>query len=106
MAGNDIFRGAITAFTSTLSPDHQQLFSSCKCPEDLLEQISQLHGIKTGSQRQSNYLDSDRTFITRLEPYFNAVDVLVQCNPAHAASVWGALRVVIQVTKTAALLLV
>jgi hypothetical protein len=104
MVGNDIFQGAITAFISTLSPDHKQLFSSCQRPEDLLEQISQLDGIKVASQRQRSYLDSVKTFITRLQPYFNAIDVLVQCDPIHAASVWGALRVVIQVCKTAFLL--
>ncbi|KAK4169607.1 hypothetical protein QBC43DRAFT_308040 [Cladorrhinum sp. PSN259] len=35
-------------------------------------------------------------FIIAVEPYFKAMDVFVSCDPLHAATLWGAVRVVIQ----------
>ncbi|KAK4455375.1 hypothetical protein QBC34DRAFT_489662 [Podospora aff. communis PSN243] len=35
-------------------------------------------------------------FIIAVDPYFKAMDVFVSCDPIHAATLWGALRVVIQ----------
>ena len=100
MTSKDIFRNASAAFTSALSPAHQELFSSCNTPNDLLEQVSQLDFVKKSRQRQSKYVDPIQPFVAQLQPYFAAVDVLVQCDPIHAAAVWGGLRVVIQVSNS------
>ena len=35
-------------------------------------------------------------FISAVDPYFKAMDVFVSADPIHAATLWGAVRVVIQ----------
>lgn len=37
------------------------------------------------------------TFIRVMRPFFTAMDVFVQCDPLHAATFWGGLRVIISV---------
>ncbi|KAH6721608.1 hypothetical protein DL95DRAFT_468982 [Leptodontidium sp. 2 PMI_412] len=35
-----------------------------------------------------------------MKPFLTAVDVFVQCDPIHAGTPWGGLRVVIQLTSS------
>ena len=47
----------------------------------------------------TSYLVRFSKFTSKLTDYFAVLDVIVQRDPIHAATVWGALRLIIQVTE-------
>jgi hypothetical protein len=75
----------------TLPEYYQEEFRKCTTSEGVIRYIQDYgaewhtHGRRLG------------VFIQAMEPFFTAVDVFVQCDPIHAATLWGGLRVVIQV---------
>ncbi|KAL4938541.1 hypothetical protein BDV06DRAFT_200740 [Aspergillus oleicola] len=101
-ASNMTFKNVAEDFVLSVnyvSPQHKHLVSSCRSPGDLLDQITKLEFLQKARRREAQYIGPIRRIIERLDPYFKAIDVLVQCDPIHAASVWGSLRVVIQLAS-------
>ena len=99
-AGNQIFTNARNEFLASLPslPSSQQnLFSPCASGQQLLEQVKSLDCISKKKRLAERRLSPIKKFIEVLQSYFSAVDVLVQCDPVHAATVWGALRLIFQV---------
>lgn len=75
----------------TLPEDYQEVFRKCTTSEGVLWNFQDYGaGWRTHSRRLG-------VFIQAMKPFFTAVDVFVQCDPIHAATLWGVLRVVIQV---------
>ena len=98
-AGNKIFTDARKEFLASLpslSSGQQNLFSPCASGQQLLEYVKSLDCISKKKRLAERRLSPIKRFIEVLQSYFSAVDVLVQCDPIHAATVWGALRLVFQ----------
>ena len=99
-AGNNIFTHARNEFLASLPslPSSQQnSFSQCTSGQQLLEHVKSLDCISKKKRLAERRLSPIKKFIEVLQSYFSAVDVLVQCDPIHAATVWGALRLIFQV---------
>ena len=106
-ASNHIFADARTEFLaslSSLSSEQQALFSPCASAKQLLAHIKSLDCISKKKHLAERRFSSIRKFVEVLQSYFSAVDVLVQCDPIHAATVWGALRLIFQVCSQFAFL--
>ena len=98
--GNSIFADARREFVaslSSLSSEQQAFFSPCASGQQFLEHIKSLDCISAKRRIAELRLSRIARFIQVLQSYFSAVDVLVQCDPIHAATVWGALRLIFQV---------
>ncbi|XRM40199.1 hypothetical protein ABZX51_003519 [Aspergillus tubingensis] len=97
-----IFEELSNTFVSTvecLSPQHKDLLASCKTPDDLVKQLSEIDSLKKARRRETQWVGSIRRIIERLAPYFEVIDTLVSCDPIHAATIWGGLRVVLQLAS-------
>ncbi|KAE9371862.1 hypothetical protein N431DRAFT_559267 [Stipitochalara longipes BDJ] len=88
---------SLSASTSTLRSlvealpeEYQDEFKKCTTGKDVLESL-QDYGAdwRTHTRRLG-------VFIQSMEPFFTAVDIFVQCDPIHAGTLWGGLRVVIK----------
>ena len=99
-SGNKIFTDARNEFLASLPslPSSQQnLFSPCASGQQLLEYVKSLDCISKKKRLAERWLSPIKKFIEVLQSYFSAVDVLVQCDPIHAGTIWGALRLIFQV---------
>jgi hypothetical protein len=100
---NDIFKAAAAKFLlsiKSLSDEQQNLFASCTTPKQLLQDIQKLDAIKNKRRFGNQHSARIERFVKQVKPYFDVVDIVVQCDPIHAATVWGGLRLVIQVCNT------
>lgn len=102
MADNEIFKAASADFVSSIEnlPARERvIFSSCSTPNQLIADVRKLDVIVKEKRRAKLYLAPIERVTERLRFYFAAIDVLVQCDPIHAATAWGSLRLVIQVRE-------
>jgi hypothetical protein len=81
----------LRSLVETLPEEYQKEFKKCTTGEDVLKSI-QDYGAdwRTHTRRLGGFIQS-------MKPFFTAVDIFVQCDPIHAGTLWGGLRVVIQV---------
>jgi hypothetical protein len=75
---------------------HQENFQSCFTDTDLLHATENLNAFRRG-RTHAGRLDS---FIGNVKPFFAALDVLSQVDPVHFATVWGSIRVILQVCSS------
>jgi hypothetical protein len=81
----------LRSLVETLPEEYQKEFKKCTTGEDVLKSL-QDYGAdwRTHTRRLG-------VFIQSMKPFFTAVDIFAQCDPIHAGTLWGGLRVVIQV---------
>ncbi|KAL7934330.1 hypothetical protein V8C35DRAFT_280075 [Trichoderma chlorosporum] len=72
-----------------LPDDFQDRFRECTNGDKVLDSLKDYGTAWNARNRRLG------TFIRVMKPFFTAMDVFVSCDPIHAATLWGALRVVI-----------
>jgi hypothetical protein len=77
----------------TLPQDQRVLLSSCSNKIEFERQVERLNEFEN-VQRHSQRIDC---FIGAVSPFFDVIDMISQVDPIHIATVWGGLRVIIQV---------
>ena len=86
----------LTFLITQLPKQHQENFQSCYTETDLLNAVEKLNAFKHGRThaRRLNH------FIENTKPFFAALDVICQIDTVHFATVWGGIRVIIQVRSS------
>lgn len=74
-----------------LPDEYQEAFGKCTTGDEVLKDLQDYGTAWNTRNRKLG------TFIRVMKPFFTAMDVFVSCDPMHAATLWGALRVVIAV---------
>jgi hypothetical protein len=100
MDGNpsDIFKQAKDEFLLSLPPNERSKFVTYNSASEMMENIAAFEK-SINERRQFEWaVKKIRKFNGALEPYFAVVDILIQSHPDYAALVWGALRLVLQVS--------
>jgi len=92
------FEEARDAFLSSLPTQDRSLYSPCASAADLAEAIKKLDAIAHRKLPLENTLKMIEKFSSLIKPYFKVADIFVSSNPEYAALVWGALRLVLQVS--------
>jgi hypothetical protein len=92
------FEEARDAFLSSLSTQDRSLYSPCASAADLAEAIKKLDAIAHRKLPLENAIKMIEKFSSHIEPYFKVADIFVSSNPEYTALVWGALRLVLQVS--------
>ncbi|KAK8140205.1 hypothetical protein PG984_000271 [Apiospora sp. TS-2023a] len=96
-ASDSIFKTAQEAFRDTLSTKDQARYAACDTPTELVKSLQNLETLtRQGQKRKLNRcLKVVEQLNTRLQVYFDALNVIAGTNDA-AALVYGAVRVVLQ----------
>lgn len=96
-----VFDEARDSFIASLSKKERMLFAPCSSAEDLLDGIKKLHVIQKQSQnwKIGACLKRICAFSDALKPYFEVVTIFVSSNPQYTALLWGALRLILQVSN-------
>jgi hypothetical protein len=81
----------LRSLVEALPEEYQEEFKKCTTGEDVLK------GLQDYGVDWRTHIRRLGVFIQSMEPFFTAVDIFVQCDPIHAGTLWGALRVVIKV---------
>jgi hypothetical protein len=76
------------------------MFSPCSSSTELLEGVSKLTTVTKHKLRGMKFLHQITRFGDSLQPYFNALDILVSAKPNVAAIAWGSFRLILQVNTT------
>lgn len=97
--GNDIFKEAYEEFLGSLSPNEQPIFKRCLSADDLVAEVKNLEVIEESRIRGRGFLARIEAFSDRLQPYFEVINIVIQSHPQCAALVWGALRLVLMVSR-------
>jgi hypothetical protein len=98
-AGNSLFEEVREKFLQTLPDRERSLFSKCASAKDLLAEARNWKTIK--NRFQGSYLMGNiKKFSDCLQPYFDAVGMIVSSNPEYAAIAWGVIRLALQVFLT------
>lgn len=94
MGAADRFRVLI----ESLPDEERQLFESCNNADKLLKNIKNLErkNLNKGKDRR-RYMELTKTFIEAVQPMFKVLDTFNLVDPMHVASLWGGVRVVLQV---------
>lgn len=79
----------------TLPDEYYKLFISCHSSEVLLDGIKALEILKSG--KTVRHLNRIQSFIRSFQPLFSAMDVFCQVDPIHFGTVWGGVRVLVEV---------
>ncbi|KAG4438258.1 hypothetical protein IFR05_006240 [Cadophora sp. M221] len=80
----------LRSLVETLPEEYQREFRKCTVGGEVLKGLDEYGANwRTNSRRLG-------VFIQAMKPFLTAVDVFVQCDPIHAGTLWGSLRVVIQ----------
>ena len=96
MATSDSLKRSTESFrflVEQLPPAKRELFDQCNNATSLLFGIESLDLIKYHDVNTKRI----KWFVELLQPFSSAMDVLCQLDPIHFATVWGGLRVIIQV---------
>lgn len=103
MGAADRFR----LLVESLPDEERQLFESCNNADKLFDNIksfeSQNHNKGKGGKDRRRYMELTKTFIEAVQPMFKILDTFNLVDPTHVASIWGGVRVVLQVTTGIAL---
>ncbi|KAM0264931.1 hypothetical protein ACHAQJ_000447 [Trichoderma viride] len=99
LGASDRFRLLI----ESLPDEERQLFASCNNADNLLDNVK---AFEFGGERRDDqgkkmsrrYIELIKTFIEAVQPMFGIMDLLSSVNPLHVATVWGGIRVVLQLT--------
>ncbi|KAI0151835.1 hypothetical protein GGR57DRAFT_503760 [Xylariaceae sp. FL1272] len=96
MSGNKVFEEAHKEFLDALSERDRVRFPSCCSPDDLLQAfISVYNKAKQGKRHRLNrFLDVAQKLNGRLQPFSDAVNVIVAASSV-AAAVYGSFRIAI-----------
>lgn len=83
----------LRSLVEALPEEYQEEFEKCTTGKDVLK------GLEDYGAGWRTHIRRLGVFIHSMEPFFTAVDIFVQCDPIHAGTLWGALRVVIKVRQ-------
>jgi hypothetical protein len=95
-----VFATAAKRFYDELSEEDKQNFRRLDDPGDMIASIRQ-HVVQLNSQRTSKLLNACQKieqFSKAMEPFFKIIDLFVSSHSDWAAIVWGAIRLVFQVS--------
>ncbi|PVH77673.1 hypothetical protein DL98DRAFT_423446 [Cadophora sp. DSE1049] len=84
------------SLVETLPLEHYETFLSCCTGEALLDDVKALKILKDG--KKVRQLGRIQKFVKSCEPMFAALDVFSQVDPIHFGTVWGGVRVLVQLT--------
>lgn len=91
------FNNAYQSFYDSLPEKDQMLFAPCASVDDIIQGLKKLSTLAK-NKKKASILERISSFAGQLEPYFKVVDIMVQSNPKYVALVWGALRLIFQVS--------
>ncbi|KAM0417182.1 hypothetical protein ACHAPT_012819 [Fusarium lateritium] len=84
----------------SLSPHYKAHFTPCSSGEEIIVVINNLPSVaKERALSESRGVKFCDRLVTRLQTYFKVVDVVVSVDPLHAATAWGAIRLIFQLTS-------
>ena len=92
---------ARNTFLSSLTHDERALYAPCTSSKRLSESVQRLHILLTDNDRKNTVIGLLAKFHDAFEPYFKVINVFVSSNPDPGAIVWGALQLVLQVSRPA-----
>jgi hypothetical protein len=101
----DTFLETHNAYFTTLSAEEKATFPACQTSAQLIQEIGNLPAFSSAhnERRLRESLSKVQKFSKRLEPYFDAVGILVQSHPEIAGIIWGCIRGTLLVTSLAAI---
>jgi hypothetical protein len=96
----ELFIQARDRFMASLPPHERALLPSCDSAEKLLMAVSEIKLMKRAVSftMRRCLIDHIKSLVDALRPYFECIGLFVQANSAIAAPVWGAIRLVLQVS--------
>lgn len=95
---DDTFQRAKDDFLSQLSARDRQRFLVVNSPEELLSQVQYLAETLGSKHKGAKLLGVAGVLKDSLEPYLEALGLIVQGASGYAAIVWGVIRLVLQVS--------
>lgn len=96
---NKVFREAHDHFVASLSPKDRDLYSRCDSAQEFLAEVQKFEAVSGNRLRGRGLIARIKSFSDRLEPYFDAIGIIVQARPEYAAFVWGTVRMVLQLAS-------
>jgi len=101
-SAESVFMTAAKRFQDNLPEDDKPDFQILDTPQEMIASIEQ-HVMNLNSPRTTRLLDACKKieqFSKTMTPFFNIVDIFVSSHPDWAAVVWGAIRLVFQVSTS------
>jgi hypothetical protein len=95
---NALFIEARNQFLDSISEQERAQFSQCSSADAVLEHLKGLESFQNDNRRATAVFRRIKSFSDYLEPYFQALDVIVQSHPEWCAIAWGALRLILRVS--------
>ncbi|EHK48703.1 hypothetical protein TRIATDRAFT_93713 [Trichoderma atroviride IMI 206040] len=83
----------------SLPDEERELFGSCSNADKLLNNIETLESKNRNKGKDwRRYMELTETFIEAVQPMFKVLDTFNLVDPTQVASLWGGVRIVLQVT--------
>ncbi|KAI0556168.1 hypothetical protein F4679DRAFT_22557 [Xylaria curta] len=97
---NKAFEDARKAFVATLQSNNEADFSPCSSPDDIVKTLRNFECLSKDNQKKRlpRCLTVIKKFNDRLQPYFDALNVLVGTD-TNAALAYGAFRIILQLAS-------
>lgn len=89
----------------SLPDEERELFGSCSNADKLLNNIETLESKNRNKGKDwRRYMELTETFIEAVQPMFKVLDTFNLVDPTQVASLWGGVRIVLQVINEMAFL--
>ncbi|KAJ9316618.1 hypothetical protein DTO271D3_3125 [Paecilomyces variotii] len=98
----EIFQDAFSLFVDSLSEDEWkdlQIYQSAEAMTLAIKNQVNKESNHYRKRKLGKCMEAIREFGQNLKPYFAVVDIFVQTNPQYAGLVWGALRLLFQISS-------
>ncbi len=88
-------------FLASLPPKERGLLPGCVSAEQLLVEVGNMKHVKHAASRDSkaSLINHIKSLADSLTPYFDCVGLMVAANTDIASPVWGAIRLILQVSS-------
>jgi hypothetical protein len=92
-----VFREARDRFLNSLAEKDRSRFSECSV-DQLLSDIEGFEKFAQNKRKWITPLKRIKDFSDKLQPYFEICSIVLQSHPEWSAIVWGAFRLILQVS--------
>lgn len=94
----DEFEQARDQFLGQISAGERAQFTKIESANDFLKGIKDLEKFAKNRGKWRKIFEAVKSCSEKIEPYFEIISILVSSHPEYAAIVWGAFRLVLQVS--------
>ena len=89
-------------FLASLPPKERVLLPACTSAEQLLVDVGNMKHVKHAANRDSraSLINHIKSLVDSLTPYFDCIGLILGANTDIASPVWGAIRLILQVSTS------